>query len=70
VQLCYDQHRNIAYLRLREPTGGEIETIRLSDEVNFDIAPDRILFGVELLNANGSDEVAGRKVEEPSPDAA
>jgi uncharacterized protein YuzE len=52
VQLSYDPVRNIAYLRLREAAGAEVETIRLSDEVNVDLAPDGSVYGIELLNAN------------------
>jgi uncharacterized protein YuzE len=52
VQLSYDPRRNIAYLRLREAGGVEVETVRLSDEVNIDIAPDGTVYGIELLNAN------------------
>ena len=43
--------RNIAYLRLR-PKGKEIETVRVSDELNVDIAPDGSVYDIELLNAN------------------
>jgi uncharacterized protein YuzE len=52
VQLVYDPARNIAYLRLRDPAGAQVETIRLSDEVNVDLAPDGSVYGIELLNAN------------------
>lgn len=52
MKLTYDPKRNIAYLRLR-PRGTEIETIRVSDELNVDIAPDGSIYGIELLNANG-----------------
>ena len=30
----------------------EIETVRVSDELNVDIAPDGSVYGIELLNAN------------------
>ena len=29
-----------------------METIRVSDQVNVDIAPDGTVYGIELLNAN------------------
>ena len=29
-----------------------VETIRVSDELNVDIAPDGSVYGIELLNAN------------------
>ena len=51
MKLTYDPRQNIAYLRLQEKTG-EIETIRVSDELNVDIAPDGTVYGIELLNAN------------------
>jgi uncharacterized protein YuzE len=82
VQLSYDPRRNIAYLRLREPAGIEVETIRLSDEVNIDLAPDGAVYGIELLNANVQlraadggrlvviDEVAGHRMEVPLPEVA
>ena len=51
MKLTYDRDRNIAYLRLK-PEGGEVETIRVSDELNVDLAPDGSVHGIELLNAN------------------
>ena len=51
MRLNYDPRYNVAYIRLREQ-GGEMETIRLSDEVNIDVAPDGTVYGIELLNAN------------------
>jgi uncharacterized protein YuzE len=51
MKLTYDRDHNIAYLRLR-PKGREVETIRVSDELSVDIAPDGSVYGIELLNAN------------------
>ncbi len=51
MTLTYDPRYNIAYLRLHEKTG-QVETIRVSDQVNVDIAPDGTVYGFELLNAN------------------
>jgi uncharacterized protein YuzE len=51
MKLTYDRDRNIAYLRLR-PKGAEVATIRISDELNVDLAPDGSIYGIELLNAN------------------
>lgn len=51
MQLNYDPRYNIAYLRLHEKTG-DVETIRVSDELNVDMAPDGTIYGLELLNAN------------------
>ena len=78
MQLSYDPVRNIAYLRLREPAGAQVETITLSEEVNIDLAPDGSLYGIELLNANAqlgaADggrlilDLAERHVELPLPE--
>ena len=51
MKLTYDPKHNIAYLRLHEKTS-QVETIRVSDEMNVDISPDGTLYGIELLNAN------------------
>ena len=51
MQLRYDPRYNIAYLRFHEKTS-EVETLRLSDELNVDIAPDGTVYGIEMLNAN------------------
>lgn len=51
MKVTYDREHNIACIRLR-PKSGEIETIRVSDELNVDIAPDGSVYGIELLNAN------------------
>ncbi len=76
LKLTYDRDKNIAYLRLR-PKGAEVETIRISDELNVDIAPDGSVYGIELLNANDQlrsadggqlvlvDEAEGREISVP-----
>jgi uncharacterized protein YuzE len=51
MQLTYDPRHNVAYLRLRQKTA-EVETIRISDALNVDLAPDGTVYGIELLNAN------------------
>jgi uncharacterized protein YuzE len=51
MKLSYDPRYNIAYIRLREKTA-VVETIRVSDELNVDLAPDGTVYGIELLNAN------------------
>jgi uncharacterized protein YuzE len=51
VRLTYDPRYNIAYLRLQEKTA-QVETIRISDELNVDLAPDGTVYGIELLNVN------------------
>jgi uncharacterized protein YuzE len=80
VHLSYDPARNIAYLRLRDPAGAAIETIRIGDEINIDLAPDGSVYGIELLNANAqlraADDgrlvldFADRRTEIPLPEAA
>jgi len=51
MKFTYDPRYNIAYIRFSEKNA-EAESIRLSDEVVVDIAPDGTVFGIELLNAN------------------
>ena len=51
MKLTYDPVHNVAYLRLHEKTA-QVDTIRVSDELNVDIAPDGTVYGIELLNAN------------------
>jgi uncharacterized protein YuzE len=51
MKLTYDPRYNIAYIRFQEKRA-DVETIRLSDELVVDIAPDGTVYGVELLNAN------------------
>lgn len=56
MKLTYDPRYNIAYLRLREKLE-QVQTIQLSDQLNVDIAPDGMVYGIELLNAN--EQLAG-----------
>ena len=51
MKVSYDSRYNIAYIRLREKAI-EVETIRISDEINVDMSPDGRIYGIELLNAN------------------
>jgi len=51
VKLAYDPRYNVAYIHLKEKTA-EMETIRISEELNIDLAPDGTVYGIELLNAN------------------
>ena len=76
MKLTYDPRRNIAYLRLKEKSA-QVETIRISDELNIDLAPDGTVYGIELLNANAQlrgadggrlvvvDEAAGSETDVP-----
>ncbi len=51
MEITYDPRRNVAYLRFHRKST-EVETVRVSDELNVDIAPDGTVYGIELLNAN------------------
>jgi len=51
MRFTYDPRYNIAYIRFQEKQT-EIETIRISDELVVDMAPDGTIYGIELLNAN------------------
>ena len=51
MQLSYDPRYNIAYIRLHEKSM-QVETLRVSDELQIDLAPDGTIYGIELLNAN------------------
>ena len=51
MKITYDPQRNVEYIRPRaEPA--KVETRRISDELNIDLAPDGTVYGIELLNAN------------------
>ena len=51
MRLTYDPKHNIAYLKLREKAA-LVETIRVSDGLNVDLAPDGSVYGIELLDAD------------------
>ncbi len=51
MRLSYDPRRNVAYIRFRADPA-DVETVRISDEINIDLAPDGTVAGIELLNAN------------------
>ncbi|MCL5801601.1 MAG: DUF2283 domain-containing protein [Gammaproteobacteria bacterium] len=51
MKLSYDSKYNVAYIRFHEKTG-QVTTIKISDDMNIDIAPDGTVYGIELLNAN------------------
>jgi len=51
VRLTYDPKYNIAYIKFQEKFA-EVETIKVSDELNIDMASDGTIYGIELLNAN------------------
>lgn len=74
MKLTYDKRYNIAYIQIKEKAK-EVETIRVSDQLNVDLAPDGTIYGIELLNANEQlqdsqgdtlqviDEATGKQVE-------
>ena len=51
MRFTYDPRYNIAYIRFQEKQA-EVETIRISDELAVDMAPDGTIYGIELLNPN------------------
>lgn len=51
MKITFDPKHNIAYIRLKEKTA-PVETVRVSETVNVDVAPDGTVYGIELLNAN------------------
>lgn len=61
MKLTYDPRYNIAYIRLQEK-GSDVESIRVSDALVVDMAPDGTIYGIELLNAN--EQLRGDAVSE------
>lgn len=51
MKLTCDPRYNLAYIKLHEETT-EVESIKVGDEINIDIAHDGAIYGIELLNAN------------------
>ncbi len=51
MKFTYDTRYNIAYIRFHEKSK-EVESIKISDELVVDMAPDGTIYGIELLNAN------------------
>ena len=51
MKLTYDPRYNVAYIRFHEKRA-DVESLRISDELVVDIAPDGTVYGIELLNAN------------------
>ncbi len=51
MRLTYDPRHNVGYIAFREGPA-EVDTLRLSEELNVDIAPDGTVYGIELLNAS------------------
>ena len=51
MQLSYDPRHNVAYLQFQKKSA-QVETVRVSDALLVDLAPDGTIYGIELLNAN------------------
>jgi len=76
MRFTYDSRYNIAYLKFQEKSA-EVQTLKVSDEVNVDLTPDGTIYGIELLNADEQiyrqdagkflliNEVTGEKAEIP-----
>ena len=60
MKICCDPKYNIAYIKVRAKSA-EVETLRISDEINIDITPDGKIYGIELLNANEQLEFEKKK---------
>jgi len=76
MRFTYDPKYNIAYLKFQEKSA-EVQTLKISDELNIDLTSDGTIYGIELLNANEQinrqdegkfllvNEVTGEKAELP-----
>jgi len=51
MKFMYDPRYNIGYICFKEKRA-DVESIKVSDELIVDIAPDGTVYGIELLNAN------------------
>jgi len=51
MKFSFDTRYNIAYIKFHEKIK-EVETVKISDELIIDMAPDGTIYGIELLNAN------------------
>lgn len=49
MKLTYDLKYNVGYLMFKEKTE-EVNSIKLSEDLVVDIAPDGTIYGIELLN--------------------
>ncbi len=50
MQVIVDHKYNVAYIRFKEKIG-TVNSIKLSDDLVLDLAPDGSIYGLELLNA-------------------
>lgn len=51
MKISFDPKHNIAYLALKEKSGN-VNSIKISEEIVVDVAEDGSIYGIELLNAN------------------
>lgn len=51
MKLTYDPIHNIGDIRFREKTS-RVGTIRVSNELSIDLAPEGSVYGIELLNTS------------------
>ena len=51
MKITYDPTYNIAYIRLHRKSR-QVETVKVSDQLNVDLSPDGTVYGIEFLNAN------------------
>ena len=51
MKINYDTKLNIAYIAIKSKPA-EVNSIKLSDDLIVDMAPDGSIYGFELLNAN------------------
>ena len=62
MKLTFDRARNVAYIRLAE-SPAQVESVRVSDELNIDMTADGRVYGFELLNANAQlQDLAGARL--------
>ena len=51
MKLTCDPQQGVAYMRLRGKRA-DVETVRNSDELNIDLAPDGTVYGIESPSGN------------------
>ena len=51
MKFTYDPRYNVGYIRFKDKKE-DAESIKLSEELVIDLAPDGTVYGIELLNAN------------------
>ncbi len=52
MNLTYDPIYNIAYISFRDKAETDVQPLKISEEITLDIAANREIYGIELLNAN------------------